>query len=315
MKKIKVCPQYPWKFPDSSYYKNLLDFPAKDTEYVNYKKDKKIEIIGSSKKFEKVRIFKNFIRKILSILKIPNLTFSLKNDADLIYCAHCLSFNRKPWVVDTETYERLSASGGNVADKGLGKWIIKKRLESKHCKKIICWSDDCKKSFEDAFPNDRRILDKITILPFALPMPKFKKIKHKNLRILFIARWFEAKGGRQTLEVFDRLTKKHPKIECWFICQTPKELAEKYSYNKKIKIMDIMPQEKLFREVYPACDIFFYPGFGDSYGFAVPEAMSFGLPIVTTNTFAKKEIVGSAGFLIDLLLAKLSKEEIPKRDK
>lgn len=300
---MKIYFQYPWKFPDSSYYKNILDFPPKEVEYVNYKRqNKKIEIIGSSKKFEQIRILKNLVRKILGFLKIPNLTFTFKaSKADLIHCAHCLSLNKKPWIFDTEVYDRLAALG-NIAYSKIGKGIIKNRLESSFCKKIICWSEDCKKTFEEAFPGNKKILNKIEIVHFALPLPKFKKIPHKGIRVLFIARWFDAKGGRQTLEVFDRLSKKYENIEFWFICPIPKEFKEKYEKNSKIKIMDLMPQEKLFKEIYPACDIFFYPGFGDSYGFAIPEAMSFGLPIVTVDSFARKEIVkdGKTGFVIEM---------------
>jgi len=302
MKSIKVYLQYPWKLPDSSYYKNMLEYLPRAVDFINYKKSskKKIEVIGSSKKFEQIRVFKNFIRKILGILHLPNLTFTFNRDFDLIHCAHCLSLTKKPWVVDTEVYDRLSSSGGNVSDKGLGKWIIKNRLESPYCKQIICWSEDCKKSFEDAFPGNKKILDKLTILPFALPFPKLKKIHHKKIRLLFVARWFDAKGGRQTLEVFDRLTKKYPNIECIFICPTTKEFRDSYSGNKQIKIMDLVPQDRLFKDIYPSCDIFFYPGFGDSYGFAIPEALAYGLPIITSDSFAKKELVqeGKTGFLV-----------------
>jgi glycosyltransferase involved in cell wall biosynthesis len=302
MDEIKVFLQYPWKFPDSSYYKNIVNFPPQGVNFVNYNNEsnKKFEIIASSDKFERMRKFKNIIRKILGIIKIPNLTYTKNKNYDLIHCAHCLSLNRRPWVVDTETYDRISA-GGDIANSKLGKWIIKKRFESFYCKKIICWSEDCKKTFLEAFPANKKILDKIEILPFALPIPKFKKIPHKNLRILFVARWFDAKGGRQTLEVFDRLSKKYHNIEFIFICPTPKEFKEKYSDNKSIKIMELVPQDRLFNEIYPSCDIFFYPGFGDSYGFAVPEALSYGLPIITSNTFTKKELVSNnTGFLVDL---------------
>lgn len=303
MDKIKIFFQYPWMSLDSSYYKNIIDFPPENVQYVNQGKEskKKLEIIGSSMKFEHARLLKNFIRKILSIIKVPNLTYSRGKNYGLIHCAHCLSLNRKPWIVDTETYDRISATGV-VASSKIGKWIIKKRLESRNCRRIICWSEDCKRTFESAFPGNDVILGKIRIVPFALPIPQFKKVPHKNVRILFVARWFEAKGGKQTLEVFDRLSKKYPKAEFIFICPTPKEFKDRYSENKSIKIMDLVPQERLFKEIYPSSDIFFYPGFGDSYGFAVPEALSYGLPVITTDTFAKRELVtdSKSGFLVEM---------------
>jgi glycosyltransferase involved in cell wall biosynthesis len=301
MQETKVFLQYPWKSADSTYYKNILDCPPKGIVFLNNygRTALKREVIGSSKKFESTRKFKNFLRKILNIVSLPNLVYTFRKRPDVIHCAHCLSLNRKPWVVDTETYDRVSA-GGNIAHSKLGKWLIKNRLESNNCKKIIAWSEDCQKTFEDAFPGNKKILGKIELVPFAMPLPKFEKIPHKNVHLLFVARWFDAKGGRTTLEVFDRLTKKYSNVEATFICPTPQEYKNKYSSNKKIKILDLMPQEKLFKEIYPSSDIFFYPGFGDSYGFALPEAMSFSLPIVTVDSFARREIVkdGKTGFII-----------------
>ncbi|MDP2947310.1 MAG: glycosyltransferase family 4 protein [Nanoarchaeota archaeon] len=302
LNKIRVYFQYPWKFPDSSYYKNILDFPPENAEYINYKKSMGMEVIGSSKKFEAMRVLKNFIRKFLKLVRVPNLVFTTRGDFDLIHCAHCLPLNDRPFVVDTEVYDRLASAGGDVAIEGIGKKIIKKILERENCKKIIAWSGDCKRSFETAFPKDKKILDKIEIVPFAIPKFNYKKIPHKNLRILFVARWFDAKGGRQTLEIFDRLSKKYKTIEFIFICPTPKNYKEKYARNKQIKILDLLPQKKLFEKIYPSADIFFYPGFGDSYGFAVPEALAFGLPVITSKTFGKTELVsdGKTGFIIDV---------------
>lgn len=300
MKKIRVLIKYPWKFPDSSYYKNILNYPPKNVAFVNYKKEeKKFEVISSQHEFETMRKLKNLIRRVIRIIQIPNLSFTFRKDFDLIHCAHCISLNGKPWVVDSEVYERLSAGG--AAESKIGKWIIKKRLENKSCKKIIAWSNDCRKTFEKAFPKNKKIQDKIEILPFATPKIAYKKIPHKKIRVLFVARWFEAKGGLQALEVFDRLSKKFDGVEFLFICPVPGKFKKKYS-NKKIKFIELMPQKKLFNEIYPSCDIFFYPGFGDSYGFAVPEALAFGLPIVSSRTFAKSELVedGKNGFLVDI---------------
>lgn len=302
-KEIKVYLQYPWKFPDSSYYKNILDFPPKHIMFVNYKKKaSSMSVIGSSRQFERMRKLKNMVRKILRILHVPNVVYTSQKNYDLIHAAHCLPLNKKPWIVDTEVYDRLASAGGNVASKGLGKWIIKKRLESPYCKKIICWSEDCKKTFIDAFSKNQKILDKLVLLPFALEKPQIKRKEHKRLQVLFVARWFDAKGGRQTLEVFDRLSKRYKNVDFIFICPTPDEFKQKYRNNKAIKILELMPQKKVFSTYYACADIFFYPGFGDSYGFAVPEALAFGIPVVSTKSFAKDELVkdGKTGFLVDL---------------
>ena len=70
-------------------------------------------------------------------------------------------------MVDTEIYTWLSASG-MAAHPKLGKSIIKRFLKRKYCKKILGWSEDAKKSFQNEFPNDKDILDKIEVMHFAL---------------------------------------------------------------------------------------------------------------------------------------------------
>ena len=298
---IKVYMKFPWRFYSGPYHKSIIENPPKEIEFVNYKEKKiKKEIVKSNKNFENLRKIKNILRKILSLLKIPNLTYVFHSEYDIIHCAHCLSLNKKPWVVDTETYEWL-ASSGSISHSKIGKMIIKNRLKSKYCKKIVCWSQDAKKSFEKEFQKEKEILEKIEILHFGLKNVSFKKIKKGDkIILLFVARRFGEKGGFQTLRVFDEITKKNKKVEAIIICPTPNYIKKKYSKNKQIKIIELVPQEKLFREIYPSADIFFYPGIRDTYGIAIPEAMSFGLPILTLDGMAKKEIVsnGKTGFII-----------------
>ncbi|HYN98236.1 MAG TPA: glycosyltransferase, partial [Actinomycetota bacterium] len=48
-----------------------------------------------------------------------------------------------------------------------------------------------------------------------------------------------------------------------------------------------------------AADIFALPAHAESYGFAVMEGISAGLPVVATRTGAISELVGDAGILVD----------------
>src|SRR4030042_1238226 len=121
----------------------------------------------------------------------------------------------------------------------------------------------------------------------------------KKITLLFVGRYFYGKGGLHALEAFDRLSKKHD-IECIFVSETPKQFIDKYSGNKRIKFHGLMPQNQLF-EFYSKADIFVYPGYSDTFGFALIEVMSFGLPIITVDGFARKEIVEDkkTGFVIN----------------
>ena len=88
MNKIKIYLQYPWKFPDSPYYKYLVDSPPQGIEFQNTKKQK--GVITSKRFFWFSNFLKRNIRRSTSRLNlaIPNAHFSPKGDYDLIHCAH-----------------------------------------------------------------------------------------------------------------------------------------------------------------------------------------------------------------------------------
>lgn len=297
MKKIKVYLQYPWRFIDSSYYKNLLVYKTPGIDFLN---KGNLKVIRSKRGFKINWFLKEAIRKIVQIVKIPNAIYSFNKESEIIHCAHCLSLNKKPWVVDFENYGALSASGINVTNSYLGKKIIKRLLRSQYCKRILPWTEAAKKSMLDEI-DDPMIIKKIDLLPFAFKTGQFKPKKKKDrITILFIGRYFRAKGGYVAVEIMDKLTKKYAEVYGVILSETPKEVLEKYGKNKKIKFLNLMKQEKVFKEVYPEADIFFYPGFSDTFGFALVEAMSFKLPVITFEGFAREDIIteGKNGFII-----------------
>jgi len=109
MKPLKIHLQYPWKFPDSPYYKYLIDSPPEGIEYLNAGKDRGVII---SKRFF---WFSNFLKRNIRRwtnrlnLKIPNAHLSPKGDYDLIFYGH----THRPW---TEKYNGLELiNPGNLA--------------------------------------------------------------------------------------------------------------------------------------------------------------------------------------------------------
>lgn len=61
-----------------------------------------------------------------------------------------------------------------------------------------------------------------------------------------------------------------------------------------------MPREELIKKGYEKSDILVYPGYSDSFGWAFLEAMSFGLPIITVNGVARRDLIrnGRNGFVV-----------------
>jgi hypothetical protein len=135
---MRVYLQYPWKFPDSPYYKYLIQTHPKGIEYLNVEKQK--GVIISKRFFWFSNFLKRNIRRVTRLLNlsIPNAHLSPEGDYDLIHCAHCLSKNTdKPWVADIEMLPSFTISGWNTLS---GQRKVRRILLTKNCKKIIPWT-------------------------------------------------------------------------------------------------------------------------------------------------------------------------------
>ncbi len=298
MRKIKVYLQYPWKFPDSPYYKYLVDSPPKGIEYVNVEKQK--GVITNKRVLWLSNFLKKSIRFFIEKLKLPVINAHLtksEKDLDLIHCAHCLSLNKnRPWVADFESLWQLYFGKRTK----MAKERIKKIFSDKKCKKVMVWTERIKRDFEEEFPD---VKNKIEVVYPAVPLQKIRKTGHKGTNLLFVGRSFYEKGGLDALKAIDYLTKNHKNVEATIVSKTPKEVIKKYSENKKIKFFDLVEKEKLIG-IYSQTDIFVYPGYTDTFGFGILECMSFGIPSISVSGFigrdSKKELInnGANGFLI-----------------
>lgn len=295
MKKTKVYLQYPLGVSDSQYYKSMIDNPPEGVEYVG---TKKTEIIVSEKKFKKFDNLKRGIKLVLNTLPlpIPNAHYTRKNDFDLIHCAHCLSLNKSPWVADIEF---ISQMWGGVKLTPTRKRIVRKLISSKHCKKIIAWTHATEKDIIKMFPEIR---DKIEVVYYGMPEMRLKEKGRKDIILFFSGRHFYAKGGLHATEIMDRLTKKYPKVKGVINGAISEEIILKYSENKKLEFHQLMPYKDVLK-LYRKADIFVYPGYSDSFGFVFIEAMAFGVPIVTVDGYARREIIneGKTGFIVERL--------------
>jgi len=186
---------------------------------------------------------------------------------------------------------------GAVKLTPLRKYFVKKLLLSKNCKKIMPWTEQTKNEILKAFPE---IENKLEILPYGLKISKRNKVKSKKINLLFTSRYFFQKGGLHALEVMDQLTKKYDNVNARFISEVPEDILKKYSKNKKLKISGLVPFKKIITKIYPQSDIYVYPGYTDSFGFPFLETKSFGIPVVTVDGYARKEVVenGKTGFII-----------------
>ena len=63
-------------------------------------------------------------------------------------------------------------------------------------------------------------------------------------------------------------------------------------------------------EVYNACSVYIQPSVSESYGIEIPEALSYGRPVIASEGAGAAEIIGDAGFAVPIRDAKAIAEKI-----
>jgi glycosyltransferase involved in cell wall biosynthesis len=214
------------------------------------------------------------------------------------------------WVVDLEHVGALFGYYGDWRSRlndDRVKRILTRQLTSRHCRKIIPWTDAAKRTLENILPHpDIAAKTEIVNLAIRPSPPKPHDLeRHDPVRILFIGSSnhtgeFWSKGGFEVLESYRRLRQRYGEaVELNFRCWMPDELSSEYGQDPGIRhLPGYLPKEDLDRLFWES-DIFLFPSH-HTPGMAILEAMRFGLPVVTKDIWANRELVedGVTGFLV-----------------
>jgi glycosyltransferase involved in cell wall biosynthesis len=129
--------------------------------------------------------------------------------------------------------------------------------------------------------------------------------------LLFSGDFFR-KGGVNVVDAFVRIRQQYPETTLTVCCdeqidfRTPnvemrREYLTKLHGTPGIRMLGRVPREELINRILPDTDVLLVPTYAETFGFAVPEAMAFGIPVIATNHFAIPEMIehGVNGFLVD----------------
>jgi glycosyltransferase involved in cell wall biosynthesis len=183
------------------------------------------------------------------------------------------------------------------------KRFIEATLASPYCRKIICWSEFNRRHIE-ANLDTVSFGGKLVVVPWATPPRLFTKQYHDStVNLLFVGSAntpgeFNEKGGLVLLESFKVLRERYPNVRLTIRSDVPREIKRIYGQVPGIRLLDRTLSPRELESEFVSSDIFVLPG--HTYYTVFFEAMSYELPIVTTDIHANAELIenGINGLLI-----------------
>jgi glycosyltransferase involved in cell wall biosynthesis len=220
------------------------------------------------------------------------------------------------WVYSLANFQEATAFGllGFPLPRTMRVAYLKSLLLKDNFKKLIFWSHAGKETLRSyGRIEDCNLLKKITVVYPAVRMVPDKLIhfNHEDVRILFSGDFFR-KGGVNVIDAFELAQRIYPTIKLILCCDEnidfyTQNTALKEEYIKKIRsnngiiFCGRVPRDELINTILPRTDIYLLPTYVEAFGFALLEAMAYGIPVISTNYFAIPEIIehNVCGYLID----------------
>jgi glycosyltransferase involved in cell wall biosynthesis len=221
-------------------------------------------------------------------LNHPKVRGFRSDEYDLVHSGQSLLDTNLPYVVDFEHASVFAGYNQYALRRPRFVQALESVLRDKKLKKLLAWSDAAAKSLTN-FVKDDEIAHKLeTFYPIMPPARRVARTS-SSFNFLFIGKSFYAKGGYESLLAFEKL---HSKCDCHFtaIGNIPPEVYAQFGNNKNISLLQKVPYQKVV-EFYSNSDVFVFPTHYDTYGFVIPEALSFGLPVISVEDFSTPELV------------------------
>lgn len=217
----------------------------------------------------------------------------------------------EPWVVGFESvldfFGFTAEPRHEIAHAGARRYA-KRKLLSRHCKRLMPWTDAARRSILTTFPDAADRLDaKMEIVPLALragPEPP-PRSPEKRPRILFVSSknfpgdFIPGKGGNLALEAFVELRRRGVEVDMAMRALVPPPYRERYADVPGLHVIDGMLTDQELQALYHESDLFLFPGH-HTPGMVILEAMRAGMPVVALDVWANREVVadGRTGLVV-----------------
>lgn len=240
-------------------------------------------------------------RKLLS--KFVFAGQKLKNEYDIVLCYHgldklCAEFALKC----AKALNKIIYIHSDVSKYNLDKKLLS---DYKKFNKIMCVSKSCSEIFKNKYP---KLAHKVDYLYNFQNVDKIKKDAEEfnveygeDLNIVSVARLSEEKGHIRSLNVFNRLFNEGYKFH-WHIVgdgSTRQEIEKYINDNNMEDYITLYGNQKNPYPYIKFSDLFYLGSYHEAAPMVYSEAMTLGVPVITTRTSSSDELLGDNGFICD----------------
>jgi glycosyltransferase involved in cell wall biosynthesis len=250
----------------------------------------------------------DFIKELIWIRKIirkviPDIILGVDVNCNIHIGLNKLIFKERYRTIFT-THSDLDGNLDQRSTKFL-KAILKKiiRFFYSRSDSLICVSAKLTSSLQSGF----RVNKKIRTIFNGLDIDhNYKETANKeSIIILTVARLDKQKDCQTLLKAFELINNEMPNLYLWIVGDGP--LKEELMNLVKEKNLDanvkFLGWQKELREIFRKSSVFILSSNREGFPYALIEAMSYGLPVVCTNTpYGPSEILddGKYGFLVPM---------------
>lgn len=195
-----------------------------------------------------------------------------------------------PYILDLDN--PFALTGYNL--KAL-RWyapLIRRLLLSRRCREIRCMSAACRKTLEAVL--GPAVAAKAEVHYPRLPrrFSAWRGGGDERCRFLFVGTQFEIKGGAALLRAFAQVHREFPRAELDIVTHLPREYDALARSCPGIRVHEArFSRSEIEERFISQSDVLVHPTYVDSFGMVVLEALSYGLPAITTDVYALPEMV------------------------
>lgn len=164
--------------------------------------------------------------------------------------------------------------------------------------------------------------EKLTVVYPGFPTPpEIRRDDRSTFTFLFVGTDFERKGGFEVVEAFADLHRRHAGARLVIVSSDPRQpnpdraVHSWVDTSRRARVLEqldrleasgvaerhfLLDRGRLLREFYPRADAFVMPSHAEGFGFTNVEALSFGLPVISSSVGPIPEVIrdGVTGFIV-----------------